>query len=758
MPLPTAELDTRTYQDLLDETRRRIPVHTPEWTNFNKSDPGITLLELFAFLTESLLYRANQIPDRNRRKFLTLLGVPLRPATAARGMVAFADEQGPLQRKPLDANIELRGGNVSFRTEHGVDILPVEARAYYKRPRDLTATEREYYEGVYAPFLLRASTEQLKLYETASFPPEGLDLAGDTIDGAIWIAMLRRVVDKPQGNTDVDRTNKLNEIRKALANRILSLGIVPRHKETGRRLLPAGSTTREVPSLLQVQVPNVSTGNELPTDSTQRIVNYRSLTVRPLDRNVLEEPGVLEVTLPDENGLWTWTNLAPQEAGTGNFPPPLDDTTLSERLITWLRISPLDPVKQQVGFVWIGINAATVTQRDEAEEPLPDGTGEPDQSVTLAHAPVLPGSVRMLVQVGEDTEIWSEVTDFAAAGPEVPTTDPLRPPGGATSKSLPAKVFTLDAEAGRIMFGDGTRGARPSFGAKLRAKYGFAVGAKGNLLAKTIDSGPTLPDGVKVFNPIRTWGGANAETVAEGEKQIARFLQHRDRLVTAEDFQTITLRAPSADLARVDVIPAYSPALARSAPGDAAGAVTLMVVPRWDREHPETPEPDPYVLSAVCEYLDSRRLVTTEVYLRGPDYVPIWISVGLQVIGGRAMAPVIEAVQQAIRGFLSPLPKPGAPEVMLSQGWPRSKPVVAMELLAVASRVPGVQLVNEVQVARSGQPLQERIDLVGLELPRVLGLSVALGDAIPVDQLRGQQAVTVPAPDFVPVPSIPQEC
>src|SRR5215216_5810346 len=97
MPLTIPQIDDRTYQQLLDETLARIPVHNPEWTNFNDSDPGVTLVQLFAFMTENLLYRANQIPERNRRKFLTLLGVPLRAASSAHGLVSFANERGPLQ-------------------------------------------------------------------------------------------------------------------------------------------------------------------------------------------------------------------------------------------------------------------------------------------------------------------------------------------------------------------------------------------------------------------------------------------------------------------------------------------------------------------------------------------------------------------------------------------------------------------------------------------------------------------------------------
>src|SRR5919206_4337865 len=102
MPLHIPNLDDRRYQDLLDEALARIPVHNPQWTNFNKSDPGVTLIEIFAFLTENLLYRSNQIPERNRRKFLSLLGVPLQSASSAVGLVQFTNERGPAQTVTLN--------------------------------------------------------------------------------------------------------------------------------------------------------------------------------------------------------------------------------------------------------------------------------------------------------------------------------------------------------------------------------------------------------------------------------------------------------------------------------------------------------------------------------------------------------------------------------------------------------------------------------------------------------------------------------
>jgi hypothetical protein len=76
MPLPTIDLDDRRFEDLLDEALSLVPAHAPDWTNHNVSDPGVTLLELFAWLAEMLVYRANRIPDAHRIAFLRLLNGP----------------------------------------------------------------------------------------------------------------------------------------------------------------------------------------------------------------------------------------------------------------------------------------------------------------------------------------------------------------------------------------------------------------------------------------------------------------------------------------------------------------------------------------------------------------------------------------------------------------------------------------------------------------------------------------------------------
>lgn len=88
MPLPLPSLDNRRWSDLVAEGRALIPRHAPTWTDHNVHDPGIMLAELFAWLSEQLIYRANRIPERHLRKFLALAGfppMPPRPALAVLG-------------------------------------------------------------------------------------------------------------------------------------------------------------------------------------------------------------------------------------------------------------------------------------------------------------------------------------------------------------------------------------------------------------------------------------------------------------------------------------------------------------------------------------------------------------------------------------------------------------------------------------------------------------------------------------------------
>jgi hypothetical protein len=79
MPIPLPRLDDRSFADLTGEARALIPALLPEWTDHNPSDPGIALVELFAWLTDMLLYQVDQVPDSHVEKFLALLGTPRAP-------------------------------------------------------------------------------------------------------------------------------------------------------------------------------------------------------------------------------------------------------------------------------------------------------------------------------------------------------------------------------------------------------------------------------------------------------------------------------------------------------------------------------------------------------------------------------------------------------------------------------------------------------------------------------------------------------
>jgi hypothetical protein len=776
MPLTVPVIDDRTYQDLRDEGLARIPVHNPEWTNFTNSDPGVTLVEVSAFLTESLLYRANEIPDRNRKKFLKLLGLPLATASAAQGLVALSNDRGPLETTTLPAGLELNAGPLTFRTDQGLDVLPVEGRVFYKREvKDPPPEVRAYYDQLYASFLKPPLPAAARLYESVLLTgADGVDLGRDTVDSSVWVALIARKTDVA-GLGGHELAEALDEVRDRIGAKTLTLGVVPWLADATRQLTPGGSADPESTAELTCHLPLVPDRGQLPATESERVPRYRRLAV--IGGNVLARPGTVQITLPDKSGLHLWTNLEPLEAGVGDFPPAIEDTNLEARVITWLRLSA--PARAQAKLLWAGINAATVSQRARVTaERLPEGTGAPDQVARLARRPVLPDSVRLFIPRPDrpDPEAWTPIDDLANAGAEVPVPNPRLPSRARPPKKKDPRVFVIDAEAGELRFGDGARGARPPLGATLVVDYEYSEGREGNVNAGAIKTGPSLPPGFSVTNPIPTWGGADAETVEEGEKQVQRWVQHRDRLVSAEDFATITWRTPGVEIGRVDVIPAASPELGHNEPGDAPGAVTLMLLPRRDPEQPDAPRPDRLFLDAVCAWLDPRRLVTTEVFLRGPVYKKVWLSVSIDVATERSVAEVRQAVEQALRATLAPLPPAGTPtgpEPLLPvftkqprsepHGWPLRKPVVALELAAVTARVPGVTAVRELLLAGEGDTTsQPSIDMRGLELPRIAGIVVSVGPAVPIADLRGKPGTGGAGAGtdggFVPVPVVPKGC
>ena len=760
MPIPDPQFDSRTYREILDESLARIPVHNPEWKNFHDSDPGITLLQLFAFMTESLIYRANLIPERNRRKYLRLLGIPMRAAAAAQGFVTFTNRRGSLDVTTLESDREVQAGRTPFRTQNGLDVLPIEGKVFFKSPiPESRQTEiAALYERLYASFA--TDPTGLAYYETQVLEPPlsgnalpVLDLGADTQDGVAWLALLAR----PREDVEL--------AREAIANKVLSLGIVPAVTEEGCAAHPASAAPATSTSSLVFELPNTA-------DKSAR---YERLRVSA-DADPLTSPARLDVHLPQAGKLTYWDSLLPIEAGVGNFPPSLEETDDADRLITWIRIraesdgTEAAPTRQLTARLsWLGINAARVVQRAHVEgEILAAGTGEPDQSATLANTPVLADTVRLTV----NGEPWTRIDDLFAAPPEVPSGPPgvasvplatgdeacrqvptLAPQsthGTAEPEASDPKVFTVDRESGEIRFGNGARGMRPPEGATLIASYDYGGGLAGMVGIDAIKKAPGLDSGIKVTNPVPTWGGDEAETTEEAEHNIPSTLRHRERLVSVDDTLEITWRTPGVDLGRVEVRPTLHPQLPNQV---SEGVVTVIVIPKRDPVHPDAPRPDRLFLETVCRYLEPRRVLTTELHVVGPEYKQIWVSVGIDVVPGFELPPVREAVEAKIRSFLSSLTG-GFDET----GWPLGRAVEAAEILAAATRVAGVAKVNTLRLGDDSSTEVETIGLAPLELPELVNAVVESGDAPTLDQVQGLVTGPEPEESFVPVPVVPEEC
>ena len=128
MRLPEIQLDDRRFQDLVSEARTRIARSCPEWTEHNVSDPGITLIELFAWMTEMTIYRLNRVPDKLHVALLDLLGIRLDGPSAARTAVRFRLAGAP------EEPVEIPGG----KTEVATPRTPNEESIVFQVDEDFT--------------------------------------------------------------------------------------------------------------------------------------------------------------------------------------------------------------------------------------------------------------------------------------------------------------------------------------------------------------------------------------------------------------------------------------------------------------------------------------------------------------------------------------------------------------------------------------------------------------------------------------------
>ena len=530
MPLPSPILDDRSYQQLRDELVRRIPVYAPEWTDHNASDPGITLVELFAFLGENLLFRFNQIPETTKLAYLKLLRIPMRAGGAgARDGGARAHGQRACRSAMGARRFRHRGaGSVSFETTTEVMAWPltVAAVARIAAPVPTQPEAIDFANASIDALDGLGDTQEPAYYTTEHVPADPADPAAmpvnvrAAVDGALWIALLRT------------KTTDTTQLGRALVN----IGFVPDEEIVGIADIdacPGVMPADNGPEMIwQVSTPTVTAG----------VPRFLTIAVEGDTTRGLTQQGVLRLRLPTDPTAFGVPDPGDEYLlGTGSFPPPLEDDEQAKNLICWIRASRRASDRPIGRVLYVGINATEVLQARTAKtEFLAVGTGDAAQTYALVNHPVLARTAD--VQVEEDGRWvdWDEVDGF-----ETSTSD--------------SRHYVLDAEAGTVRFGNGVRGRAPQIGQRIRArKYRYGGGAEGNVGPKAITKLDGLSQ-VRSSNPLAARGGAPAESIADALERVPGELRRHDRAVTMGDFQELALATPGADVGRADCLPLFRP-------------------------------------------------------------------------------------------------------------------------------------------------------------------------------------------------------
>jgi predicted phage baseplate assembly protein len=175
MSIPVPNLDDRKFQDIVDEAKRLIPTYCPEWTNHNLSDPGVALIELFAWMTEMTLFRLNQVPDAFYARMLNLIGFDRFPATAARCDLTFwlVDAIGQPVVVPAGTQVGTNGQGGEQRVFTTLDDLTISQPQLIAA---LTSTGADSYADVWDT--LRISTQSVTCFPHDPMSPGDCFLLG----------------------------------------------------------------------------------------------------------------------------------------------------------------------------------------------------------------------------------------------------------------------------------------------------------------------------------------------------------------------------------------------------------------------------------------------------------------------------------------------------------------------------------------------------------------------------------------------------
>jgi len=742
MPITPPRIDDRNFDDLIKELVARIPAHTPEWTHPRIGDPGQTQLELFAWLVDSLLYRANLIPEKQRLTFLSLLGIPMESAIAARGLVSLSHEDKKAFNVVQLGPYSKVTGSAKFETLAEITVLPVSAGVYYKRK--LSETELEEKEE-----LILGLTEIYSLdgkpspYTTSPLFIEGdaktsgFDIIDETVDRSLWVALFAQ--DKENVDAVKQTLGGGNSPDGDFQQRIINIGAVP-----AIEIPPLFDDVGERGKVNFVW--EISTGKEINHEP-----EYITLDVVSDSSEGFTKRGVQRLLLPGEDAIGAPSNnvRTSLNAGVGDRPPRIDDEDQAERLVTWLRLRPVD-VLESMNISWLQINAVEIDQKETIRSRvIGQSNGSADQVFSLPGKSVDPQS--LFIQVEEEGYgylPWENSQISIAARDDA--------------------VYELDSEAGTITFGDGIRGRVPASGRRIRvATMRAGGGVEGNLppgslkALQAVDlNGKKISAKLKVQQNLATEGGKDAESLNAAEKRIPKWLQNRNRAVTADDYRSLVAEVPGVQAGRIEVMPRFLPHQRRS---NVPGVVSVMVLPSKAIAKAPNPRPDRPFIEKVYEYLSARKPVATELYVIGCEYIQLSLSLAFELRDGYGHDQTVNEIKQALRNYLWSLP-PLGPN---GNGWPMGKSVGDREMEVVVSRVSGVEQVNGVNLfIKDGEVWKKRsaikncdpveLNLKQWQLPELLTVVAIAGDTAPND-LSGV-ADPYGSEAGIAVPIVPEVC
>lgn len=679
MSLPSPNLDDRSFQSIVDDVKRQIGLRCPEWTDHNVSDPGVTLIELFAWMMEMTLYRLNQVPEKNYLKFLEMLGVSLEP--------------------PQPARTDLR-----FRLS---------------RPIEDTDGE-EAYEVTLKPRSTVAGTVRTETEESIEF---ATDSELKMVRPRMRYVIMAPKRDLAEGEDELTRDVKEFQPGHG-AFQIFSP--VPR---TGDALY-IGFENDVSGNLIQLDVECVTAAaTGLNEDYPAQVWEWWNGTTNRWER--LEtpfddtfgwnRPGYIELDMPQNlvprvlggrRAYWVRCRYTvdpedvapkgPQNRGPDEYQKPPEITSLFART---------------VGGTAPASQCTTVF-----EEVLGQSDGTPGQVFRLKNAPIMPRRPGETVLVGregappEEMQKWTEVVDFSESGP-----DDLH--------------FTCDSLTGEVAFGpaipqpDGSArryGAIPEKGMTIVfSAYRFGGGTQGNVRENQVRVlKSSIPYIAEVTNPRKAHGGQDLEDIERAKMRGRAVLKMRDRAVTAEDFEFLAKRA-SSGVGRARCIQPAPRHLWTDESDVPPGVVKVLIVPALseavtvprpaDLRVPERTRRD------VERYLDERRLLTTVLEVGEPEYLYVSTDIVLVADPHADAEEVVRRVREKLTAYLHPLT--GGPT---GDGWPFRRSFTISDLYAQVGAVDGVAFLLDAKIYVSQVANQEE-GILGPEqlVPNTEGVRVA---------------------------------